>query len=141
GPSARAAGSSGRAAGLPSQLRWRTCCRSRTGTSFVQHATAHLVEFHRFEQRLEVAFAEALVALPLDELEEDRPELVFAEDLQQQLAGLAVDQDLALLQLGDVLAVSRDALVDQLVIRIDRVEQLHAARAHGVDGLEEILRA
>ena len=30
------------------------------------------------EQRLEVAFAEALVALALDELEEDRPELVLA---------------------------------------------------------------
>jgi hypothetical protein len=35
------------------------------------------------------------VALALDELEEDRAELVLAEDLQQQLAGGAVDQDVA----------------------------------------------
>src|SRR5258706_7122567 len=106
-----------------------------------QDAAAHLVELDRFEQRLEVAFAEALVAFALDELEEDRPELVLAEDLQQQLAGLAVDQDLALFQLGDVLAVPGNALVHQLVVGIDGIEQLHAARAQRVDGLEEIPRA
>ena len=48
------------------------------------------------EQRPEVAFAEALVALALDELEEDRPELGLREDLQQQSFGARcwpVDQD------------------------------------------------
>jgi hypothetical protein len=49
----------------------------------LQHPAAHLVELDRLEQRLEVAFAEALVAFALDELEEDRPELVLGEDLQQ----------------------------------------------------------
>src|SRR5258706_6527629 len=106
-----------------------------------QDAAAHLVELDRFEQRLEVAFAEALVAFALDELEENRPELVLAEDLQQQLAGLAVDEDLALFQLGDVLAVAGDALFHELVVRVDGIEQLHAARAQRVDGLEEIPRA
>ena len=40
-----------------------------------QHATANLVKFNRLKQRLEVAFAKALIALALDELEKDRAEL------------------------------------------------------------------
>jgi hypothetical protein len=51
----------------------------------------------RLEQRLEVALAEALVALALDDLEEDRADRVGGEDLQQlALLGLrvGVDQDL-----------------------------------------------
>ena len=49
-----------------------------------QHPAAHLVQLHRLEQRLEVAFAKAFVAFALDELKEDRAQLVLAEDLQQQ---------------------------------------------------------
>ena len=68
------------------------------------------------EQRLEVALAKAAVALALDELEEDRSQLVFAEDLQQQLARLPIHQDVALLQGREVFAVARNALVQQLVV-------------------------
>src|SRR2546427_13109181 len=65
------------------------CCR-------LQDAAAHLVDLHRLEQRLEVALAEALVALPLDDLEEDRADGGLGEELQQQpAAGAAVDEDLA----------------------------------------------
>src|SRR4029078_6774655 len=85
----------------------------------LQSAAPHLVELDRLEERLEVALAEALVALPLDELEEDRPELVLGEDLQEQRAGLAVHEDLAFFQLRDVFAVAGDALVDELVVRVD----------------------
>ena len=42
----------------------------------------------RLEQGLEVALAEALVALALDDLEEDRPDHVLGEDLQQQALAL-----------------------------------------------------
>ena len=56
----------------------------RHGAARLQHAAAHLVEFQRFEQRLEVAFAEALVALALDDLEEDRADDVLGEYLEQQ---------------------------------------------------------
>src|SRR5690606_31673751 len=62
----------------------------------LQHAALHLVALDRLEQRLEVALAEAFVALALDDLEEDRAEGVLAEDLQQlALLGLrvGVDQD------------------------------------------------
>ena len=49
----------------------------------LQHTTPDLIRFDAFEQRAEVAFAEALIALALDQLEEDRADLVGGEDLQQ----------------------------------------------------------
>ena len=42
----------------------------------LQHPTADLVALDRFEQGLEIAFAEALVALALDELEKYRAQRV-----------------------------------------------------------------
>ncbi|CAM2148565.1 hypothetical protein PT2222_200015 [Paraburkholderia tropica] len=95
-------------------------------------AAADLVEFDRFEQRLEVAFAEALIALALDDLEEDRADLVLREDLQQQVLGRAVDQDLALFQLVERLGVARNAAVHQFVIRVDGVEQRDIRSAQAV---------
>src|SRR5690606_2488890 len=47
----------------------------------LQHPALHLVALDALEQRLEIAFAEALVALALDDLEEDRPERIGGEDL------------------------------------------------------------
>ena len=73
----------------------RRCWRSRRSSAALDDAAANLVELHRLEQRLEVALAESVVALALDELEEHRPELVLGEDLQQQLVRIAVDQDVA----------------------------------------------
>src|SRR2546426_2857823 len=100
----------------------------------LQDAAAYLVELHRLEQRLEVALAEALVALPLDDLEEDRADGGLGEDLQQQpAAGAAVDQDLAPPQLLERLAVVRQALADHLVISVRRVEELHARGAQLAD--------
>ena len=49
----------------------------------LDHATTHLVFLDGFEQRLEVAFAEALVALALDDFEEDRADHRVGEDLQE----------------------------------------------------------
>ncbi len=62
----------------------------------LQHPAPHLIALDRFEQGLEVAFAETFIALALDDLEEDRPQGVLGEDLQQQaLLGfrIGVDQD------------------------------------------------
>src|SRR6267378_4494679 len=100
-----------------------------------QDAAPYLVELHRLEQRLEVALAEALVALPLDDLEEDRADGGLGEDLQQQPAArAAVDQDPAPLQLLERLAMVWQALADHLVIGVRRVEQLHPRAAQLVDG-------
>ncbi len=49
-----------------------------------QHAALDLVALDGFEQRLEVAFAKAVVTLALDELEEHRPHQGGGEYLQQQ---------------------------------------------------------
>ena len=48
------------------------------------NTAAQLVALHGFEQGLEVALAEALVLLALDELEEHRADQGLGEDLQQQ---------------------------------------------------------
>src|SRR4029450_3343227 len=72
-----------------------------------QHAAADLVELDALEQRAEVAFAEALVAAALDDLEEDRADHRLREDLQQEPAALgrrAGDQDTGGRQAGQALA-------------------------------------
>ena len=71
-----------------SACAWREAVPSTCGTTDRQRfmLTLHsvsstpapdLVELDRLEQRLEVAFAEALVALALDDLEEDRADDVL----------------------------------------------------------------
>src|SRR5262245_6459163 len=66
-------------------------------------AALDLIAFERFEQRLEVAFAETLVALALDELEEHGAEQRVGENLQQQPGaaafGRTIEQNAARLQL------------------------------------------
>src|SRR3954462_1239597 len=95
----------------------RSCRRSMRRDD----AALYLVELDRFEQCFEIAFAEALIALALDDLEEDRADHIHGEDLKQQaLSGLrrAVDQYLALPHLGDVVAVAWKALVDHVEIGV-----------------------
>src|SRR5258708_36703126 len=48
----------------------------------VEHAAPDLVELDRFEEGREIALAETLVALALDDLEEDRPDHRRGEHLQ-----------------------------------------------------------
>src|SRR2546423_9928178 len=103
--------------------RIASCCR-------LQGAAADLVELHRLEQRAEIAFAEPFVAFALDDLEKNGADRRLGEDLQQQAAARgAVEEDVPRAQRLERLAVVRQALVDELVIRLRRVEQLHAPRA------------
>ncbi|VXC50053.1 hypothetical protein SPHINGOT1_10354 [Sphingomonas sp. T1] len=105
------------------------------------HPTPDLVEFDRFVQRLEVAVAEPLITLALDDLEKDRPEQRFGEDLEEQplLTDIAVEQDPVAPQPLEILAMVRHALVDQFVIGLDRVLQPHAARAQFLDRRVDIV--
>src|SRR5436190_560942 len=84
------------------------------GLFHFEHASADLVTLDRLEQGLEVAFAESIVALALDEFEEHRPENGLRKNLQQQprLAVLcaAVKKNPALLQFGHRLAVAGEAV-------------------------------
>jgi hypothetical protein len=104
-----------------------------------QHATAHLVQLHGFEQSLEVAFAETFVALALNELEKDRTQLVLAEDLQQQLARGAIHQDVALAQRLQVFAVAGNALVEQLVVGVAGGQQRHATQLQCVHRVVQVV--
>src|SRR5262245_59499789 len=100
---------SSRLASGPAGVAWE----KSGGLRGLDDSAFDLVPLERLEQRLEVSLAEAFVALPLDELEEDRAEQRLREDLQQQtllsLVGRAVDEDAARLQVARVLAVSRQA--------------------------------
>src|SRR5687768_393159 len=61
-----------------------------SGDFVLEDAAPDLVLLDRFEQRLEVALAEAVVALALDELEEDRADGGLAEPLEQHLGVAAL---------------------------------------------------
>src|SRR6476469_6549855 len=101
-----------------------------------EDAPPHLVELDGFEQRLEIALAEALVALALDDLKEDRTDHVLGEDLQQQplpFGRRAVHQDAPLLELGNALAMALNALWKHLVVSVGRVLERNAARRDDID--------
>ena len=115
--------------------------RDSRRVAHLQHAPANLIFLDRFEQRLEITLAESIVALALDEFEEDRPDRVRRKNLQQHLGlaaiddALAVDQDAGALQAGDVLAVLRQARVDLLEIGLRRRRHERQARiAQRLDG-------
>src|SRR5690554_2902107 len=108
----------------------------------LKHPALHLVALDRLEQGLEVALAEALVALALDDLEEDRAERVLAEDLQQlALLGfrVSVDQDRVLPQPLHVLAVVGDALVDHVEVGVRGVEEGDPRLAHLLHRLVDVV--
>ena len=103
---------------------------------------AQLVLFDGFEQRLEVAFAEALVALALNDLEEDGTDYGVGEDLEQQalaLGGRAVDQDRVLAQPRCILAVRTHPLFDLFVVGVRRFEKPGAAFSEGFDSGVDII--
>src|SRR5689334_18548830 len=91
--------------------------------SALEHAAADLIELDRFEQRPEVAFAEALIALALDDLEEDRTDHGRGEDLQQHLVlrRRAVDKNAVLLEPRRVFLVVGKPRGKEIVVRIRRV--------------------
>src|SRR5262249_22166682 len=81
--------------------------------------------------------AESIIALALDELEEDRPDRVRREDLQQHLGvaaidhALAVDQDAVALEPRDVLAMLVKTGVD--LLEIGRRRRRHERRGVGAE--------
>src|SRR5690606_18322170 len=107
-----------------------------------EDAALHLVALDGLEQGLEVALAKALVALALDDLEEDRAERVLAEDLQQlALLGLRVgiDQDRVPAQPLHVLAVVGHALVDDVEVGVRGVEEVDPRLAHLLHRLVDVV--
>src|SRR5664279_3712351 len=133
------AASSARRAALPRRLRSQTRCRSRSGSPLDQTALA-LIALDALEQRAEVAGAEALAALALDDLVEERTRRLVVveagrfleEDLQHVLVVMiAVDQHLELAQRLDILvdlvdAALHDPLGQHVVVRARRRHEADA---------------
>src|SRR5690606_35674847 len=85
---------------------------------------------------LEVAFTEAFVALALNDFKENRADLVFGENLQQQVVvGAAVKQNAIFLQAFDIFAVIGQPGVEQFVISIGRIQKTQLAGAQIFDGV------
>src|SRR5438128_2225827 len=82
-----------------------------------------VTDLDRLEQRLKVAFAETLVALALDDLEEDRSDHRGREDLEKHfvLRRRAVEENSILPQTRRVFAVIRQAGGEQIVVRFRRI--------------------
>src|SRR5215475_11354125 len=101
------------ARGLPLAARQRNPTTAHLETSclmrlFVrrQDTARNLILLDRFEQRAEIALAETLIALALNDLKEDRSNHGLGKELQQQPAARrAIQQNAVCLHAGNVLAV------------------------------------
>src|SRR6476660_5266823 len=102
-----------------------------------------LLALDRLEERLEVALAEAERAVPLDELEEHGRPVAhrLGEDLEEVAVLVAVDEDLAALELLDRHPHLADTLTQLrvVVVRVGGVEELDAVVPQGVDGAEDVV--
>src|SRR5579883_2293814 len=130
----------------PRLLDRRVLRPRRRGTARLrgQHSAADLIELQGFEQRLEVALAEALVALALNDFKKTRAYQIFGKDLQQQTLSLrrrTIYENALLSQPIETLPVTRHPSLHCVVIRFWRVLKLHAPSAHAVHGRVDIIRA
>src|ERR1700735_5476738 len=93
------------------------------------------------EQRLEVALAEALRAVPLDQLEEHRRPVLhgLGEYLQQVAVLVPVRQDPELPQLIERNASLADPFAQRVVIAVRRGQEVDAHRAHAADGRHDVI--
>src|ERR1700685_2515016 len=105
------------------------------------HAAAHLVEFNRFKQRLEITLSEALVALALDDLEKYRSEDIGREDLQENaILRRTINQNAPPLKLGQVLLVARNPARHTVVVGVGRILEDNAAGPQAIDGAVNVIR-
>jgi hypothetical protein len=93
----------------------------------LENAASDLILLDRPKERAEIALAKTLIALALNELEEDWTNQIRGEDLEQDLGhlsslfsyrnrALSVYEDAVTLEPCEVLSMARYALVDALVV-------------------------
>src|SRR6185437_12778886 len=121
------------------EIRSSFWCSSR---GVLQHAAFDLIGFDGFEQRAEVAFAEAFIALAPNEFEKDGTNGVLSEYLEQQsLILAAVYQNAVALHAFDIFTMALEAVVDAFVIGFGAILKGYAFRAKSFDGFVNICRA
>src|SRR6187551_2547186 len=104
-------------------------------------AAESLLALDRLEERLEVADPEAARAVALDHLEEERRAVL--DDLRKQLEQVtllvAVDEDAHRAQVVPVLFDLADALLDDVVVGVGRLDEEHAVLAQRRHGPHDVL--
>src|SRR5918994_3355 len=100
-----------------------------------------LLALDRFEEGLEVALAEALRAVTLDHLEEERRPVLggLREDLQEVPVLVTVDENAQPPQIVPVLADLTDARNGVLVVRLRGREKDDAVLLQRLDGAHDVL--
>src|SRR5687768_13396399 len=104
-------------------------------------AAPGLIALDRFEQRLEVAFAETFRTVPLNDLEEqcgpvgDR----LCEDLQQIAVVVEIGEDVVALQLVPGEVERRHTFARFVVVALRHVHESHTPSAHRVDGCDDVV--
>src|SRR5258708_28059990 len=112
----------------------------RLDDAVLDHAAALLMELDGFEQRLKIPFAEGLVALALNDLEEDRADRILGENLQQDPGFVvAVDENSATLKLGHRFTVTFHPRIDTFVVGRGSFLEFDAAAAQGIHRLVDIV--
>src|SRR4051794_40852284 len=106
-------------------------------------AAPRLLPLDRLEEGLEVAGAEALRALPLDDLEEHGRTVadVLGEQLEQVAVLVLVDEDTQLLQLVPRQLEVPEPLSYVRIVRIGDLEEPHTALAHRRHGRGDVVGA
>jgi len=81
----------------------------------VKNAAIDLVALDAFKQGFKIALAKAIIALALNKFEEDRAELCFREDLQEQAGlaafGCAIKQEAAGFEAFNIFAMTGQAAI------------------------------
>jgi hypothetical protein len=113
-----------------------------------KHAASDLILFDRLEQCFEIAFTKPVITLALNELKKDRAYGSLTETLQQYLGeaslhhAFAINENAVLLQSSDVLAMTRQAAIDAVVIEVVRCRhESYLVRQKRFDGVVQVMRA
>src|SRR5450755_394885 len=126
------AGRSGCRDGWPVRLPRRLASQVAATAGRSEVATAFLLPLDRLEQGLEVALAEALGAVPLDQLEEDRGPVLdrLGEDLQQVAILVPVRQDVEFPQFIERYPGVAHPLTQGVVVAVRGLEEVAARGSH-----------
>src|SRR5690606_15690048 len=119
-----------------------TLCSVPSTASLSQIAAQFLLPLDRLEQRAEVALAEALGTLTLDDLVENSGAVLhrLREDLQQVTVGIAINQDAELRQLLNRLIDLPYPFLQLLIVRSGGAQELNATIAQSSHGSDDVVR-
>src|SRR4051812_39634006 len=99
-----------------------------------------LVAFDGVKESLKIALAETIMVLSLNDFKENRPDHIFRKNLQQITVLVAVNEQLQILELTNIFAHPRNAVVDRLIVRAGRLKKGDAALAQSAHRRQNVGR-